>query len=124
MRAETIAALDNTYWRLVEADGKLVPAGLCDADEPHLRVDFYNRRAAGFTAVNYFRTAIDRLGSRLRFADIASTRRKGPPSAMEVESALMSSLAATRYYRISGVRLELLGASGGPVARFEAKLAP
>ena len=124
MKAQPMTPLGNTYWRLVEADGKHVPAGLSDAAEPHLQVDFYNQRAAGFTAVNHFRTAIDRLGSRLRFDGIASTRRAGPPPAMEVESALMRSLTATRFYRISGDRLELLGANGAPVARFEARLAP
>ncbi len=124
MTAPTMTPLGSTYWRLVEVDGKHVPAGLSDAAEPHLQVDFYNQRAAGFTAVNHFRTAIDRLGSRLRFNGIASTRRAGPPPAMEVESALMRSLTATRFYRILGDRLDLLGANGAPVARFEARLAP
>ena len=123
MKAPTMTPLGSTYWRLVEADGTPVPMGLFAASEPHLQVDFYNQRAAGFTAVNHFRTAIDRLGSRLRFDGIAATRRAGPPPAMEVESALMRSLAATRFYRISGDRLELLGADGSPVARFEARRA-
>ena len=123
MKAQTMTPLGSTYWRLVEAEGKHVPAGLSDAADPHLQVDVYNQRAAGFTAVNHFRTAIDRFGSRLRFEGIASTRRAGPPLAMEVESALMRSLTARRFYRISGDRLELLGASGAAIAKFEARLA-
>jgi heat shock protein HslJ len=123
MKVQAVTSLGSTYWRLVEADGKHVPTGLCDADEPHLELDFYSQRGGGFTAVNYFRTAIDRLGSRVRFEGIVATRRAGPRPAMEVESALIRSLTATRFYRISGDRLELLGASGAPVATFEAKLA-
>jgi heat shock protein HslJ len=121
-KVQAAASLGSTYWRLVEADGKHVPAGLCDADEPHLELDFYTQRGGGFTAVNYFRTAIDWLGSRVRFDGIVSTRRSGPRPAMEVESAMMRSLTATRGYRISGDRLELLGPNGAPVATFEAKL--
>ena len=43
---------------------------------------------------------------------------------MDVEAAMMRALEATRGFRIEGSQLELLGAEGIVVARFEAKKAP
>ncbi len=118
------APLAGTLWTLVEADGKASSAGLPGTGEPHIRMDNATMRVSGYTGVNNLMGGYQTGGATLAFSQIATTRRAGPPPAMELESAVLRALESTRSYRIAGEMLELLDAGGTPVARFRATPAP
>jgi len=117
------APLEGTYWKLVDAGGK-VPKPATGQPEAHIRFEAGTKRTSGYSAVNSFTGTYEASGSKLRFGPVAATRRAGPPDAMEVESKLFIAFDATRGYRISGQSLELLDAGGKPLARFETRPAP
>ena len=113
------AALGGTYWNVLEVGGAEFKAAK-DQRDPHLRLDLQNQRATGYGGVNSFFGSFETSGAKLQFGSIGATRRAGPPAAMAFESAFLKALEATRSYRISGDRLELLDAEGTVRARLEA----
>jgi len=115
--------LAGTYWKLVDAGGK-IPKAMPGEPEAHIRFDRENKRASGYSAVNNFNGSYEASGPTLRIGPVAATRRAGPPDAMEVEAAFFAAFDATRSYRISGQSLELLDAGGNALASFEAKPMP
>jgi len=110
--------LYKTYWRLAEVEGMSVPAG-AGRREPNLQFDPEKKRVTGYSGVNIFSGGYDATDSRLRMSQMASTRRAGPPELMKLETALLKALSATRSYRVSGDKLELIDSGGRTVARFE-----
>ena len=112
-------ALGGTYWNVLEVDGAEFKADK-DQRDPHLRLDLQHKRATGYGGVNSFFGNFETSDVKLQFGPIAATRRAGPPAAMAFESAFLKALEATRSYRISGDRLELLDAEGRVRARLEA----
>jgi heat shock protein HslJ len=109
------AQLENTDWKLVELDGKPVaaPSG---QREPHLRLNSEEKTLTGFGGCNSMRGAYQLDGDRLKFTQIASTRRFCSDSP---EGAFFKALNATDSFRLSGDKLELLG-GGKSLAKFEA----
>lgn len=103
-------------WQLVELPGQALPAA---GSRPTLMLAGEPVRAMGTTGVNNFAgTAQMAGGSALVFGPLATTRRAGPPAAMQLESAYLAALAATRGHRTGPEMLDLLDASGRTVARF------
>ena len=115
------APLAGTFCTLVEANEKAPSAGLPGEHEPHIRLDDAIMRVSGYTGVNSLVGGYQTSGATLAFSQLATTRRAGPPPAMELESSVLHALEATRAYRIAGETLELYDAGGRPVARFRAK---
>jgi len=113
------AALSGTVWNVTEADGQIFKP-LKGGRDAHLRLDAQKKRATGYSGVNSYSGAYQSSGATLKFGPIAATRRAGPAAAMAFESAYFKALGATRSYRISGDRLELLDAGGEVRVKLEA----
>jgi heat shock protein HslJ len=113
------AQLENTYWKLIELNGKPV-ATPSPRQEPHLRLSPEGKTLQGSSGCNTMRGGYQLDGARLRFTQIATTRMACPDSYMSQESAFLKALEATDSFRISGDKMELHG-GGKLLARFEAR---
>jgi putative lipoprotein len=112
------AALENTYWRLVDVGGASVTA---DARHPEANLILHpdNRTVAGSGGCNRFSGSYQLNGDRLTFSRVASTMM-ACVSGMETEKGFLNVLGRARRWRISGQTLDLLDNAGSPLARFEA----
>jgi copper homeostasis protein (lipoprotein) len=121
-RAKAPAALENTYWRLVQLKGEAVGAPAPGRREPRLqlRQQGGKGRFAASVGCNQLIGGYQRKGSEISFAPAASTMMACPPPLAELERRLTAALAETRSLRIAGNTLELQDAAGTPVALFEA----
>jgi copper homeostasis protein (lipoprotein) len=110
------AALENTYWKVVEVAGQPVapPGG---EQEAHLVLVPGEKRVRGFTGCNRFMGGYEGSDGRLRFGALASTRRACDDGG--TEQAILQALESADGYRIKGDTLELTRA-GTTVARFQA----
>jgi len=116
---KSAAQLENTYWKLVELNGKPVVAS-SRRREPHLRLSPEAKTLVGSGGCNTMRGVYQLDGARLRFTQIATTRMACPDPYMGQESAFLKVLEATDSFKLSGDTLELLG-DGKSLARFEAR---
>jgi heat shock protein HslJ len=112
--------LAGVEWLLIELPGHALPSSAGDAPRPTLRIDGDPPRAIGNTAVNNFvgTARLSSGGEVLRFGPLATTRRAGPPAAMQLETTYLAALDRTRSYRTGPGTLDLLDAEGQTVARF------
>jgi len=110
--------ITDTYWKLVELNGRPVPA---QDREPHLVLSSRDARAVGYSGCNGFSGAykLDEATLRISFADVASTMM-ACVSGMETESAFLQALRTADNYFPAGDRLVLNRARMAPLARFEA----
>jgi heat shock protein HslJ len=113
------AQLENTYWKLVDLNGKPVAAA-ARRREPYLRLNPEGKTLQGSGGCNAMRGAYQLDGSKLRLTQIATTRMACPDPYMNQESAFLKALEATDSFKISGDTLELHG-GGKSIARFEAR---
>jgi len=113
------AQLENTYWKLVELNGKPVVA-TSRRREPHLRLSPEAKTLQGSGGCNTMRGVYQLDGARLRFTQIATTRMACPDPYMSQENAFWKVLEATDSFKLSADKLELLG-DGKLLARFEAR---
>src|SRR5262245_16735738 len=102
------AQLENTYWKLVELNGKPVVA-TSRRREPHMRLSPEAKTLQGSGGCNAMRGVYQLDGARLRFTQIATTRMACPDPYMGQESAFLKVLEATDSFKLSGDKLELLG---------------
>jgi heat shock protein HslJ len=110
--------LEDTFWRLVELDGKPVETAEL-RETPHVRFSSDEARFAGFGGCNRFFGAVERgKETRLEFGRIGATMMMCPHG-MDLEKAFTEALETVGEYRLEGESLELLS-SGKAVARFEA----
>ena len=116
---KSAAQLENTYWKLVELNGKPVVA-TTRRREPHLRLSPEAKTLQGSGGCNAMRGAYQLDGARLRFTQIATTRMACPDPYMSQESAFLKVLEATDSFKLSGDKLELFG-GGNLLARFESR---
>jgi len=121
--SERPVPLEKTYWRLLEVEGGSVSAA-ADQRDAHIVFDAEKMRVTGYSGVNSFFGGYDTNGGGLRMSRMASTRRAGPPELMNLESAFLKALGATRSYRITADKLELLDSGGRLLARFQAQTIP
>ncbi|MGH9935001.1 MAG: META domain-containing protein, partial [Blastocatellia bacterium] len=113
------AQLENTYWKLVELNGKPLAAS-SRRREPHLRLNSEGKVLQGSGGCNTMRGGYQLNGARLKFTQIATTRMACPDPYMSQESAFLKALEATDSFKLSGDKLELHG-DGKSLARFEAR---
>ncbi|HMB28024.1 MAG TPA: META domain-containing protein [Blastocatellia bacterium] len=113
------AQLENTYWKLVELNGKPVVATM-RRREPHLRLSPEAKTLQGSGGCNTMRGVYQLDGERLRFTQIATTRMACPDPYMSQENAFLKVLEATDSFKLTDDKLELLG-DGNLLARFEAR---
>ena len=109
--------LENTYWKLVHLGNEPV-VGPTGRREPHLRLVPEGMRVQGFGGCNRFFGGYELEAQKLRFLKMGMTRM-ACPDGMDQEQAFLKALESTVGWNIRGERLELYGAGGELLARFE-----
>jgi len=111
------ASLADTYWKLLELDGKAIstPEGMREA---HVIFASAESRADGFAGCNNFFGGYQVDGESLTFSARGSTRM-ACPEGMDTEQAFLGALGKTTRYKISGQFLQIY-ASDHLLARLEA----
>ena len=109
--------LAGPSWRLIELEGKPVPAteGLY---APTLQLDAASLRASGNGGINRYTASYELNGVALRFGTAAGTKMAGRPEAMAFENAYFKALATVSSWGINGNHLELKSADK-TVLRFQ-----
>ena len=115
------AALQNTYWKLVELDGKPVKTA-ANSREAHVILATADSRAHGHAGCNNFFGSYTIKENELSFSALGSTM-KACPEGMDTEQGFLQALGETTRYEISGQFLTLL-AEDRPLARLEAVYLP
>jgi copper homeostasis protein (lipoprotein) len=111
--------LEGPEWRLVALAGG--PISVADTERaPTLQLDPSDHRAFGSGGCNSFGGSYTLDGDRLGFGPLISTKM-ACATGMETEQAYFAALAEVRSWQVIGERLELYGAGGGVLARFEAR---
>lgn len=102
---ETHADLLNTYWKLLEVDGRPVtaPEG---RKEAHVILTTEEARAHGNAGCNNFFGQYQVENDSLSFSGMGSTMM-ACPDGMDTEQAFLAALGNTNRYTISGLFLEL-----------------
>ncbi len=112
------ASFENTYWKLMELNGK--PVAVADNQrEPHFRLDPKEKRLQGSGGCNRIGGSYEVNGEQLRFSKMFATRM-ACPSGMETEQEFVKALEATAGFKLSGEKLELYG-DGKLLARLESR---
>jgi heat shock protein HslJ len=113
------AALQDTYWKLVQLHGQTIADAAERQREAHLVLHTAQQRLAGSGGCNRLAGSYTLDGPLLSFGRTAATRM-ACAQGMAQEQALLDALAATARWRIDAQRLDLLDAQGASLARFEA----
>lgn len=118
MPAKAGDGITERYWKLVELNGRPVPAL---QREPYLILRTEGARVSGFGGCNGFSGSyeLDEATSRVRFGQVASTMM-ACPTGMDVENAFHEVLRTADNYSLNGDHLTLNRARMAPLARFEA----
>jgi copper homeostasis protein (lipoprotein) len=112
-------ALTETYWKLVELNGKPVAPPATNRREAHLILKRDTKRVAGSGGCNSFGGSYELLtGNQIQFSKIAATRMACPD--MSIEGQFFKVLETADSYTITGETLQLNRARMAPLARFEA----
>lgn len=109
-------SLRNTYWKLVELNGKPVLPG--EGKELHMVIKA-DDRVTGYSGCNQFMGSVTVSEDGLSLGPVAGTRRMCE-GAMEQEDAFLQALESAHRYVISGDRLVITDANGEAVMRYVA----
>jgi copper homeostasis protein (lipoprotein) len=110
--------LRGTYWKLVRLGGMPVEVA-ANQREPHLTFARDQLRVSGTGGCNRVTGSFEVDGEKLRLRALAGTRM-ACEGGMEQEQRFLESMAKVERHRIRGSHLDMLDASGTPMARFEA----
>jgi copper homeostasis protein (lipoprotein) len=111
--------LQETYWKLTRLGDK--PVILAEKQrEPHLVFRSEQNRLTGFGGCNRLTGSYSLKGNEVTFGPIAATRM-ACVQGMELEGEFFKALEGVRTWKILGEHLELYGADGRMLARFEAR---
>ncbi|HET8625126.1 MAG TPA: YbaY family lipoprotein [Gemmatimonadales bacterium] len=109
---------ENIYWKLVQLGNTAITTS--GKAEPHLMLSSETRRVSGSGGCNRLMGGYELSGGRLKFGQMAATRM-ACLEGMETEKAFLDALGRVTGWGMTGHQLELVDASGGVVARFEAR---
>lgn len=112
------SSLRETYWKLLEVDGKTVVLAE-QQREPSLILHTAQNSATGYGGCNSFRGMYNLDGAKLTFDNMASTLM-ACAQGMDIEAVYPKLLTNVRTWKISGEQLELYDASSKLLARFQA----
>ena len=117
--SQPTAALQDTYWKLVELGGQ--PVAMLPGQEREVRITLtsQDQRLMGFSGCNALSGSYAQNGASLKFDQLASSMRLCEPALNALERQVLYTLVATNGQRINGQRLTLL-ADEQVLARFEA----
>ena len=110
--------LENTYWKLTSL-GKAPVTAVANQREAHFILQPADRRVTGSGGCNRIMGSYERDGAKLTFGRMASTMMACQET-METERNFLTALSQVRTARVTRNQLELLDATGGVVAQFEA----
>jgi putative lipoprotein len=113
------AGLKDTYWKLIELDGRKVTMAPQQRHEVRITLAGEGSRLIAFGGCNQLAGGYVQKGDSLRFTQMAGTMMACESPFMELEGRVLNMLGATTGYRIEGRQLILLG-GGQVLARFEA----
>jgi heat shock protein HslJ len=115
----TAVQLRSTYWKLIALG--TTPVNVADSQrEPHIIIQPDSKRVNGSGGCNRMFGSYELNGDALAFTGVASTKM-ACQDGMDIETSFLPALQRVARWRITGQQLELLDASGGVVAKFEAK---
>ena len=117
--SDSTAQLINTYWKLVELDGKPIPPPALNRREARITLASEDNKLIGFAGCNRLFGTFFRKGNELNFLRIGRTRMACEQPYMALENQVIKILGATTHYRIEGEVLVLL-MEAKVLARFEA----
>ena len=103
------------------AGAEWVLDGVTGERGPLLR--FEAGRVAGIGGCNRFGGQYELKGDSLTFSPLAATRMACPGEAMKTEQAFFDMLGKVKAVKLEGDRLELLGANGEVLGRFNRQVA-
>jgi heat shock protein HslJ len=109
--------LEKTYWKATELDGKPVPAAQ-STREVHIILGG-SGRVGGSDGCNRIIGSYTLTGDGIKFGALAGTQMACPDTA-DTERGLRKALSGAARWSIAGDRLDLLDATGGRLAQFEA----
>jgi heat shock protein HslJ len=116
--ADAPLPLEATPWRLVELDGKAVPA-----DDPQafatLQFDAVNKRVTGSGGCNRISAQYEVAGDKLHIGPLAATRMMCPQPTMGTETGFFTALGSVTSYKIDGNTLSLFSADGTVLAQLQ-----
>jgi uncharacterized lipoprotein YbaY/heat shock protein HslJ/uncharacterized lipoprotein NlpE involved in copper resistance len=118
-KAKVMAELKNTYWKLIELDGKKVTMAPTQAREVRITLASEDSRLIAFGGCNQLAGSYVLEGNKLKFTQMISTLMVCVSPFMELDGNVLKTLDATNNYRIDGEQLTLLGGDQ-VLARFEA----
>jgi heat shock protein HslJ len=102
VRGKIVDAISEGSWMLVKLNGKPV-----DSRDISLEFDAKARRAAGSTGVNRWSGGYELSGKSLEFGPLVTTRRAGPPEAMQLEGEFTQALESVTHVAGDAERLIL-----------------
>jgi len=112
------ASFVNTYWKLLEMNGK--PAALGAGEkEINLVTGGGENLVHGFSGCNRFSGGYKQNNDRLEFGNLATTRMACAET-MGLESSFLEALNRVRRYSIQGERLTLYDEQNQSILLFEA----
>jgi putative lipoprotein len=112
--------LTNTYWKLVELNGRAVQPG--EGRELHMILRGEDQ-VAGYAGCNQFTGSVTVTGDGLAFGPMASTRRMCA-DVMAQEDAFLQALESAHRFEIAGEDLAIENGAGEIVMRFAAVYMP
>lgn len=98
------ASLKNTYWKLMEIDGKLIKIP-STVREPHFILRNDGKSLKGFGGCNNFKGTYEVNENKIKFGPIAGTR-KFCKNTMDLENLFMKIFSEANNYIIFGESLE------------------
>jgi heat shock protein HslJ len=114
--ARTQDDLVGVYWKAVELAGTPVPA-MASSREPHLQLDA-GGRFSGADGCNRMTGGYTLKGNGIMFGQMASTQMACADTE-DLARRFRSALKGTSHWSMVNSRLQLLGATGKPLAVFE-----
>lgn len=115
----TVAALENTYWKLTRLGDGPVPVAP-QPRAPHLILHPRSHGVSGSGGCNRLIGSYELEGERLTFGQLASTRM-ACAEGMQLEAAFLAALEKVRSWNIVGRHLDLFDDAGDAVAGLEAR---
>lgn len=109
--------LVNTHWRLTQLGGQVLEGG----NSPDLQIQAQNPRIAGFAGCNRMFGGYTLSGDQIRFDQMGATKMACVDAArMKLEQDYLQMLSQVARWKITASTLQLLDATGAPLASFAA----
>src|SRR5215472_18687130 len=110
--------LENTEWKLARLGATPVQPASAQ-QQPSLVLDSRSQRVSGSAGCNRITGGYELQGDHLTFTKMASTMM-ACVSGMDTERIFLDALQQVRGWKITGDKLELVDATGQPLAQFQA----